>query len=63
MAVPILFLEDVGCALVTSEQVRAVVCLHERLESMNAGEQADEIVLAPGKTWIALPYGPGSSFK
>jgi hypothetical protein len=22
----------------------------------------DEIVFAPGKTWIALPYGPGSSF-
>jgi len=25
--------------------------------------EGNEIVLAPGKTWIALPYGPGSSFK
>lgn len=24
--------------------------------------EGNEIVLAPGKTWIALPYGPGSSF-
>lgn len=24
--------------------------------------QGNEIVLTPGKTWIALPYGPGSSF-
>lgn len=23
----------------------------------------NEIVLTPGKTWIALPYGPGSSFQ
>lgn len=24
--------------------------------------EGNEIVLTPGKTWIALPYGPGSSF-
>ncbi|MFP5320462.1 MAG: DUF3048 domain-containing protein [Acidimicrobiia bacterium] len=26
-------------------------------------QQGDEIVLTPGTTWIALPYGPGSSFR
>ncbi len=26
-------------------------------------EAGHEIVLTPGKTWIALPYGPGSSFQ
>lgn len=25
--------------------------------------EGNEIALTPGKTWIALPYGPGSSFK
>ena len=25
-------------------------------------QQGGEIVLSPGTTWIALPYGPGSSF-
>lgn len=25
--------------------------------------EGNEIVLTPGKTWIALPYGPGSSFR
>ena len=25
--------------------------------------EGNEIVLTPGKTWIALPYGPGSSFS
>jgi len=26
-------------------------------------QQGNEIVLTPGTTWIALPYGPGSSFR
>ena len=25
--------------------------------------EGNEVALTPGKTWIALPYGPGSSFK
>ena len=25
--------------------------------------QGNEMALTPGKTWIALPYGPGSSFR
>ena len=39
-------LEDVGGALVAGEQVRAVVGRDERLQRADAGEQADEVVLA-----------------
>jgi hypothetical protein len=39
-------LEDIGGALVAGEQVLAVLGGHERLERVDAREQADEIVLA-----------------
>ena len=45
-ALPVLLLEDVGGALVAGEQVGAVLGADEGLERVDAGEQADEIVLA-----------------
>jgi hypothetical protein len=44
-ALPILLLEDVGGALVTGEQVGAVLGSDQGLERVDPGEQADEVVL------------------
>ena len=41
-----LLLQDVRGALVAGEEVRAFGRLHERLQRADAGEQADEVVLA-----------------
>ena len=39
-------LQDIGRALVTGEQVGAVLGFHERLQRLHAGEQTDKIILA-----------------
>ena len=43
---PAFLLQDIRGALVAGEQVRAVLGPDERLQRADAGEQADEIVLA-----------------
>ena len=43
---PPLLLQDVGSTLVAGDQVGTVLRSDERLERMDAGEKADEIVLA-----------------
>ena len=45
-AVPVFLLEDIRRALVSCEQVLAVLGLHEGLERMDAGQVADNVVLA-----------------
>jgi hypothetical protein len=45
-ALPVLLPEDVGGALVAGVEVGAVLGADERLERVDAGEQADDVVLA-----------------